>query len=128
MKWVKAFRVMRQARNAVKIARALSGDDLLGYVGLQQKRRLTGYVIPGLGIFAAGVLAGAGIGLLIAPTPGRELRHQLGTRYQKVRSRLGATTEHLRDRIVSVEEEYPSNINESAQQSIDERIRGPAVM
>lgn len=116
MKWVKVFRVARQARKAVKIARELSGDDMLGYVGLQRKRTFADYAVPALGFFAAGLAAGTGIGLLIAPTPGRELRHQIGTRYQNARNRIGAATEHLQDKVVSVEEGYPSDINDTVQQ------------
>lgn len=129
MKWTKAFRVVRQARNVARVARDLSSDDLLGYVGLQRKRTFASYIVPGLGFFAAGLAAGAGIGLLIAPSSGRELRQQIGTKVQKTRNRLGTATEHLHDRIVGVEE-YPSNINETAQQAepIGQSVKGPSLM
>ena len=49
-------------------------DDFLGLLGLQSKRSFTGELLGSLGTFGIGLLVGAGVALLLAPKPGRELR------------------------------------------------------
>lgn len=49
-------------------------DDFLGLIGLQSKRSVTSELLGTLGTFGIGLLVGAGIALLLAPKPGRELR------------------------------------------------------
>lgn len=56
----------------------MTRDDVLASLGLQRKSAASDYVLPALGIFGAGVLVGAGLGLLFAPKPGVELRTVLG--------------------------------------------------
>jgi hypothetical protein len=45
----------------------------------------TSLLLPGLGIFAAGVAAGAALAMLLAPKPGAELRREIRRRARKVR-------------------------------------------
>lgn len=52
-------------------------DDFLGLIGLQTKRSLTSELLGTLGTFGIGLLVGAGVALLLAPKPGRELRHDI---------------------------------------------------
>jgi YtxH-like protein len=52
-------------------------DDFLGLIGLQTKRSLTSELLGTLGTFGVGLLVGAGVALLLAPKPGRELRHDI---------------------------------------------------
>ena len=52
-------------------------DDLLDFVGLESRRSAGDKLVPALAIFGAGVLVGAGLGLLFAQKPGRELRGAL---------------------------------------------------
>ncbi len=52
-------------------------DDFLGLIGLQTKRSLTGELLGTLGTFGIGLLVGAGIALLLAPKPGRDLRQDI---------------------------------------------------
>lgn len=56
-------------------------DDVLNVLGLETKTSTTGHLLATLGIFGIGLLVGAGVALLVAPKPGRELR-------QDIRSRL----------------------------------------
>ena len=49
-------------------------DDFLGLIGLQSKRSFTSEMLGTLGTFGIGLLVGAGVALLLAPKPGRELR------------------------------------------------------
>ena len=55
----------------------VSKDDLLNAIGLETRRTATDYVLPALGVFGAGLLVGAGLGLLFAPKSGKELRGNL---------------------------------------------------
>lgn len=55
-------------------------DDLLNLIGLETRRDTTDELLPVLGAFAAGVLVGAGLGLLLAPKPGNQLRDDLKQR------------------------------------------------
>lgn len=52
-------------------------DLLLAELGLEKRRSAGHYVVPGLGIFAAGALVGGLLALLLAPSSGRELRGQI---------------------------------------------------
>ncbi len=57
-------------------------DDLLHLIGLETRRDTADTLLPVLGAFAAGMLVGAGLGLLLAPKPGNELRGDLRQRLQ----------------------------------------------
>ncbi len=61
-------------------------DDYLGLIGLQSKRSMTNQLLGGLGLFGLGLLVGAGIALLVAPKPGRELRGDLRSKMQRGKS------------------------------------------
>ena len=52
-------------------------DDFLGLIGLQSKRTFTSELLGTLGTFGIGLLVGAGVALLLAPKPGRDLRHDI---------------------------------------------------
>lgn len=75
---------------------AIDRDELLERMGLE-RRTPTGDFFTGLGLFAMGVLAGAGLGLMFAPKRGEEMRSALneawknrGRREQDFRHDLGA--------------------------------------
>jgi hypothetical protein len=63
--------------NALK---SLDPDRFLNMVGVQTRRSMASTAFPAAGLFAAGVLVGAGIALLLAPTGGDELRGNLARR------------------------------------------------
>ena len=54
----------------------LSRDHLIHSLGLDREVRAMDTILPALGIFSAGLLVGVGIGLMVAPKSGRELRHE----------------------------------------------------
>ena len=58
-------------------------DDLLEMVGLESRRSSADRMVPALALFGAGVLLGVGLGLMLAPKPGRELRDDLRDRLGK---------------------------------------------
>ncbi len=55
----------------------LDRDDLLEAIGLERKRSSAESLLPALGFFGLGLVVGAGLGLLVAQKPGRELRADL---------------------------------------------------
>jgi hypothetical protein len=55
---------------------AIDRDDILERMGLE-RRTPTGDFFTGLGLFAVGVLVGAGLGLMFAPKRGEEIRSAL---------------------------------------------------
>ena len=58
-------------------------DDLLGLLGLETKGSDTAAALKTLGTFGVGLLVGAGVALLLAPKPGRELRQDLRSRLRR---------------------------------------------
>lgn len=51
--------------------------DILAAIGLEPKRTTMEVMLPAVGFFAVGILAGVGLGMLFAPKPGYELREDL---------------------------------------------------
>ncbi len=66
----------------LKDLKDIDKDDLLRFVGLQTKRTLAEWMLPTIGLFALGMLVGAGVALLIAPKSEREPREDLRDRAQ----------------------------------------------
>ena len=68
--------------------RDLSKDDILHAIGLETRKSLFDYLVPVLGIFSAGLLVGAGLGVLFAPKRGSDLRTQLRGKVDGVAGRM----------------------------------------
>jgi hypothetical protein len=66
--------------NYLKALRNMDKDDLLNLVGLETRRTTADWLVPTLTAFSVGVLVGAGIGLMLAPKSGSELREDLRNR------------------------------------------------
>ena len=75
----------------------MNREDILDTLGLQYKPATSETVLPALAVFSAGILVGAGLGLLFAPKPGRELRDDL-------RKNAGELGENLRHRAEGIGE------------------------
>lgn len=58
-------------------------DDVLELIGLETRKGATDYLLPAIGAFSVGLLLGTGLGLLIAPKPGAQLRDDLRSRLQE---------------------------------------------
>lgn len=62
-------------------------ESALSAIGLQPRRTAADYVLPALGVFGVGLLVGVGLGLLLAPKPGVELRGDIGRRVRRMSAR-----------------------------------------
>lgn len=79
----------------LKDLRNLDKDDILDMLGLETKSSTAGWLAGTLGTFGVGLLVGAGIALMLAPKPGRELREDL-------RERLRRAPEDINEAVGSV--------------------------
>jgi YtxH-like protein len=77
---------MIDMRDLKKQISSLEKDDILRLFGVEERRTMMDHLMPAIGVFSVGLLVGAGIGMLLAPKPGRELRSDL-------RSRIGSGRE-----------------------------------
>ena len=62
------------------VARTVKKEKVLEALGLQLRSSAGHKTIGALGWLSIGLLAGAAVGLLLAPTPGEELRRELTKR------------------------------------------------
>ncbi len=69
--------------NSLKDLKNLDRDDVLDAIGLERRRSAAESILPAVGFFGLGLLVGAGVGLLLAQKPGKELRADL---QQKLKS------------------------------------------
>jgi hypothetical protein len=69
----------------------LDKDDVLAMLGLSSKQSTTGLLTEALAVFGVGVLVGAGVALLVAPKPGRQMREEIHARISAGREELART-------------------------------------
>ncbi|MER2563479.1 MAG: YtxH domain-containing protein [Myxococcaceae bacterium] len=69
-------------KNLKKLA-DVDKDDVLDLVGLEERRSASDKLVPALALFGAGVLVGVGLGLMLAPKPGKELRDDVKAKLNK---------------------------------------------
>jgi hypothetical protein len=71
------------------IAGSLPGlDEILRTLQSHRGSAASHDLLPGLALFGAGVLLGAGLALLFAPSSGAELRENIGERFDEARERI----------------------------------------
>jgi gas vesicle protein len=61
----------------------ISKDDILAALGLETRRTTGESLVSGLLMLGVGLAVGVGIGMLIAPKSGNELREDLSNQYRK---------------------------------------------
>ena len=88
----------------------MSRMELLRSLGLAP--RWTDYVLPALGIFAAGAVLGAGTALLLAPRSGEKLRKRIREEMRSKLSELeqlieGEEPEKEKEKVGRAEQERP---------------------
>jgi len=77
-----------------------AAEDIVRALGLQQyypRSRANNDMVPSLALFGAGLLVGAGLALLLAPTTGRELREEITERATELRDRVAAAADEKLD-------------------------------
>jgi hypothetical protein len=62
-------------------------EDMLEYLGLERHRGLVSSALPAVAALAVGIVAGAGVALLFAPRPGKELRADIERKLIDMRDR-----------------------------------------
>jgi len=67
----------------LKDLKNLDKEELLGMLGLETKQSTVRWLSGALGTFGIGLLVGAGIALMLAPKPGRELRGDIRERLRR---------------------------------------------
>ena len=93
-------RLLGNAQNALSGAQSSVNNTydaathrMLERMGLQHKRSTSDMLFPALGIFTAGIAAGAVLGLLFAPRRGDETRTEIVHRLEDLRERVQRTEE-----------------------------------
>ena len=61
----------------------LSKDDILAALGLETRHTMGDHLMSGLMMMGVGLAVGIGIGMLIAPKSGGEMREDLNRRYRQ---------------------------------------------
>ena len=69
-------------------------DQLLGLLGLERTPSTAAVVLRAIGLIGLGAVLGAGVGLLLAPQSGRDLREDLSRR---LKNGVGRGIEHARE-------------------------------
>ena len=81
-----------------KLRRAIGdfdSDDILEKLGVESRRSSIDKVMPAVAVFAAGVAVGVGIGLILAPKSGSELRGDLQSQFRRAKGRMMREAEEL---------------------------------
>jgi gas vesicle protein len=68
----------------LKDLRNYDKEDILEMMGLQSKASTGAWLAGTLGTFGVGLLIGAGIGLMLAPKAGSELREDLRDKFRRI--------------------------------------------
>jgi hypothetical protein len=91
----------------------MTTDDVLARMGLQTRMTTTDFLMPALGLFGAGLVVGAGLGLLFAPRPGHEMRAEIGRRagniripFRRGKGRPGSLDEMTREQLYEIAKEH----------------------
>jgi len=90
---------LKDLKNTAQDLRSLDKDDVLELLGLETRRSSADALLPVLGAFSVGLLLGAGVGLLLAPKPGAELRGDLRTRLKDGQEALTKAADQARAEI-----------------------------
>jgi hypothetical protein len=68
-------------------------DEVLDLAGLRRQPSMLATAFPAIGLLVVGVVIGVGVGILVAPSSGRNLRHAVTDRLNQMRERR-TSSEH----------------------------------
>lgn len=106
-------RIVDVTKFFVEVASTLRGfglDDALGYLGLARKRTVVGSVA----IFGAGVVVGAGIGVMFAPMSGESLRRAILRALDELKREASDTIEKAGEEVKQVERKIEKKVGDVA--------------
>jgi gas vesicle protein len=101
------------AKFAVGVATTLRGfgvDDALGFVGLARKRSM----LSSIGILGAGIVVGAGVGVLLAPMSGRQLRRAMLQGLDELKNDAGQKLDKVGDDVKELEQKVEKKVDAAA--------------
>jgi YtxH-like protein len=82
-------------KNRSRALRDFSSDDILSALGLERRSSSLDAAIPTALAFVAGLAAGAGVALLLAPKSGRETRQDLSNKASELTGRLTSSASEI---------------------------------
>jgi hypothetical protein len=85
---------MPMLKNLKRALSDIDSDDVLERIGLERHRSTTDKMVPALALFGAGVLVGVGLGLMLAPKPGAQLRGDLQQGLRRAQTKIGMRDEN----------------------------------
>lgn len=92
----------------------LGKEDILNSLGLETRRNHgADYLVPALALFGLGVVVGTGIGLLVAPRPGRELREDLANRLQQAPEAIGRLPQRANEAMHRVSDQISEKLHDA---------------
>lgn len=94
--------------------KALDKDRLLDMLGLQTRRGAMDYMVPAVSLFGVGLLLGTGLGLLVAPRPGRELRQDIARRVQNAPSAVAMLPQRANEALHRVTDRLQDKATDAA--------------
>lgn len=92
--------------------KTLDKDDILNLLGLETKPKPLDYLVPALTLFGVGMLVGAGVGLLVAPRSGRELRKDIAERISEVPDAMAKLPQRASDAAHRVSEQISEKLED----------------
>ncbi len=90
----------------------LDKDDFLNMLGLETRRNGVDYMVPALALFGLGVVVGTGIGLLVAPKPGKEMREDLAQRIQDAPGAINRIPQRANEAIHRVQDQIADRLQD----------------
>jgi len=112
---MKLARLMKAVSAAVD---RFDAQDMLGHVGLERRRSTLERVLGVAGIFGAGLVVGAGVGLLASPVSPAEVRRKLGDGVRNMKSEITDGVRHAKH---EMNERFPHA------RQIDDIVRNGAI-
>jgi hypothetical protein len=101
--------IQHAIKNTFDRARGLDSEDILSAFGLERKRSALDALLPAAGLFVAGLATGAGIGLLLAPKPGRQMRRDIQNELNKFSGHAGPIVHEARAALTQKTPETPGS-------------------
>ena len=87
--------IQEAVKDRFDAVRGLGSDDILAALGLERRRSALDVLLPAVGVFAAGVVFGTGVALLLAPKAGRELRRDIKGKASELTHLIGESAEGI---------------------------------